>query len=123
MPSDHTDQIDIPIEAATCQPRLDGAAGQRLSDEDAARLATRFKALGHPVRVQIVDILARSDREVCVCDIEQYFSLSQPTISHHLKVLREAGYVQAEQRGLWVYYTLAPGGGAELRALLRSLPA
>ncbi len=67
-----------------------------------------FKALGHPVRVQILDILSRLGGQVCVCDLEAQFDLSQPTISHHLKVLRQAGLLITEQRGQWIFYRVQP---------------
>lgn len=92
--------------------------GLRLSADEAGELAGMFKALGHPVRLQIVDLLSRFAGQVCVCDVESQFALSQPTISHHLKVLRDAGLVAAEQRGLWVYYYLQPAALAKLSALL-----
>ena len=84
----------------------------------ATELAQAFKALGNPVRVQIIELLSRCDGQVCVCDIESYFELSQPTISHHLKVLREAGLVTSDQRGLWVHYRTVPEKLAALRDLL-----
>lgn len=93
----------------------------RLSAAEAERLSSLFKALGNPVRVQIVDLLSRYGGQVCVCDIESQFTLSQPTISHHLKILREAGLVRAEQRGLWSFYTLRAEMLAPLAALLGSL--
>jgi ArsR family transcriptional regulator len=89
----------------------------RLGGEEAERLAGLCKALGHPVRLQIVDLLSRYAGQVCVCDIEGQFDLTQPTISHHLRVLREAGVVGFEQRGLWAYYFLRPGAIQELTAL------
>jgi ArsR family transcriptional regulator len=64
----------------------------------------------------MVGLLAARGKELCVCELESHFSLSQPTISHHLRLLREAGVVAAERRGTWVYYTLEPGVGAQLRA-------
>lgn len=76
--------------------------------ETAENLAQLFKAISSPVRVQILDILSRHAGEVCVCDIESQFTLSQPTISHHLGVLRKAGLVQSEQRGLWAFYFVRP---------------
>ncbi len=84
----------------------------------ATELAQAFKALGNPVRVQIIELLSRCDGQVCVCDIESYFDLSQPTISHHLKVLREAGLVTSDQHGLWVHYRTVPAKLAALRDLL-----
>src|SRR5690349_11495750 len=77
-------------------------------------LATIFKALGDPTRVAIVYRLAASE-EVCVCDLTAAFELSQPTISHHLRILREAGLVDAERRGTWAYYRLAPDAIESLR--------
>jgi ArsR family transcriptional regulator len=90
----------------------------RLSAERAECIAALSKTLSHPVRVQIVDILNRYGGEVCVCEIERHFALTQPTISHHLRVLREAGLIDGEQRGLWVYYRIKPGTLDPLRQLL-----
>jgi ArsR family transcriptional regulator len=94
----------------------------RLSHAEADDLAAMFKALGHPVRLQIVDLLSRFAGQACVCDIESQFDLSQPTISHHLKILREAGIVASEHRGLWAFYYLRPSAMDKLRGLLDSLP-
>jgi ArsR family transcriptional regulator len=70
----------------------------------AARLASLAKALGDPIRLQLVDVLRRNAGRVCVCELVPLFDLSQPTVSHHLKVLRDAGVVGSERRGLWAYY-------------------
>ena len=88
-----------------------------LPAEDAAALAARFKALADPTRVAIVNQLAQCD-EVCVCNLVSEFELSQPTISHHLRLLRDAGLVEAERRGTWAFYRLVPGAIEELRAAL-----
>ena len=80
-------------------------------------LATRFHALSDPTRVAIVNRLAQA-AETCVCDLTAVFALSQPTISHHLKVLREAGLVESSRRGTWAYYRLVPAAIAELRGAL-----
>ncbi len=93
----------------------------RLVADEASTLARLAKALAHPVRVQIVDILSRYGGEVCVCEIEHHFDLTQPTISHHLKVLREAGLIDAEQRSVWLYYRLRRGAFQPLRGLLGQL--
>jgi ArsR family transcriptional regulator len=85
---------------------------------EAETYAAAFKAICHPVRLQIVELLSRYAGQACVCDIEGQFDLSQPTISHHLRILREAGLVNAEQRGLWVYYYTDPAKLAQLAALL-----
>jgi ArsR family transcriptional regulator len=88
-----------------------------LSETSRKDLAARFKALADPTRVAIVNRLAATD-ECCVCDLTGAFDLSQPTISHHLKLLREAGLVEASRRGTWAYYRLIPESVAELRTAL-----
>jgi ArsR family transcriptional regulator len=75
-----------------------------------------FKALGDATRLELVGLLAARGKELCVCELESHFALGQPTVSHHLRVLREAGIVRAERRGTWVYYALEPGLRARLRA-------
>ncbi|NWF70094.1 MAG: helix-turn-helix transcriptional regulator [Chloroflexi bacterium] len=92
----------------------------RLSPDSARRLAGILKAMGHPVRLQIMDILSRGGGQMCVCDLEQYFDLTQPTISHHLKVLRAEGLIDAEQKGLWIYYHVRASALKAMRALLLS---
>jgi ArsR family transcriptional regulator len=77
-----------------------------MSPDDAADLAATFKALADPTRVAIVNRLAAN--ECCVCDLTAAFDLSQPTVSHHLRILREAGLVEAERRGTWAFYRLSP---------------
>ena len=84
----------------------------------AARLAELAKALGDPVRLQLVDVLRRHAGEVCVCELVPLFEISQPTLSHHLKKLRDAGIVDSERRGLWAYYYVVPGALDELGAWL-----
>jgi ArsR family transcriptional regulator len=88
-----------------------------LPEEARHALAARFKALADPTRVAIVNRLAAAD-EVCVCDLNAAFELSQPTISHHLKILREAGLVDATRRGTWAYYRLVPEAIDSLRGAL-----
>jgi ArsR family transcriptional regulator, arsenate/arsenite/antimonite-responsive transcriptional repressor len=85
----------------------------------AARIAAVAKALGDPVRVQLVDVLRKHAGKVCVCELVPLFELSQPTVSHHLKVLREAGIVASERRGLWAYYYVLPEALDEIGAWLR----
>lgn len=80
-----------------------------VSAERAGELAKSFKALGDPVRLRLLSMIATSpEGEVCVCDLTGSFELSAPTISHHLKVLREAGLIDCERRGTWVYYWSKP---------------
>jgi ArsR family transcriptional regulator, arsenate/arsenite/antimonite-responsive transcriptional repressor len=88
-----------------------------LPQEARDELAARFKALADPTRVAIVNRLAAAD-EVCVCDLNSAFELSQPTISHHLKILREAGLVESSRRGTWAYYRLVPAAIESLRGAL-----
>ena len=88
-----------------------------LDVEERDALAARFKALSDPTRVAIVNRLAAAD-EVCVCDFVAALDLAQPTISHHLKVLREAGLVESSRRGTWAYYRLVPEAVAALREAL-----
>lgn len=80
-----------------------------LDEPQAAELAKVFKALGDPIRLRLLSMIAsRAGGEVCVCDLTPAFDLSQPTISHHLKLLRQAGLIDCERRGTWVYYWLLP---------------
>ncbi|MEU3453221.1 metalloregulator ArsR/SmtB family transcription factor [Micromonospora sp. NPDC006766] len=99
--------------AACCTP-----IGVRALDADrAALVAPMFKALGDPVRLRLMSMIA-SVPEICVCDLTSAFDLSGPTISHHLKVLREAGLVDSERRGTWVWYRVRPEAFRQLGALL-----
>jgi ArsR family transcriptional regulator len=84
----------------------------------ARRMAAIAKALGDPIRLQLVDVLRKHAGKVCVCELVPLFDLSQPTVSHHLKVLREAGIVDSERRGLWAYYYVIPEALAELSGWL-----
>jgi ArsR family transcriptional regulator, arsenate/arsenite/antimonite-responsive transcriptional repressor len=84
----------------------------------AERLAAIAKALSDPVRVQLVDVLGKAAGEVCVCELVPLFDISQPTLSHHLKKLRDAGIVGVERRGLWAYYFVHPEALKELSAWL-----
>jgi ArsR family transcriptional regulator len=88
-----------------------------LSEPERDELAARFKALADPTRVAIVNQLSAAD-EVCVCNLTEAFQLSQPTVSHHLKILREAGLVESSRRGTWAYYRLVPEAIDALRGAL-----
>jgi len=88
-----------------------------LGRDEADALAACFKALADPTRVAIVNRLAAAD-EVCVCDFVAALDLAQPTVSHHLKVLREAGLVESSRRGTWAYYRLVPEAVGALREAL-----
>jgi ArsR family transcriptional regulator len=98
------------IPASCCAP---GAPA--LSSKAAERFATRFKALADPARVAILNRLAQPGTQtVCVCELVPALRLSQPTVSHHLRILREAGLVTAERRGTWAFYRLVPEAVSEL---------
>ncbi|HSJ27411.1 MAG TPA: metalloregulator ArsR/SmtB family transcription factor [Acidimicrobiia bacterium] len=100
--------------SACCTPI---AAG--LSPSQAEDLAATLKVLADPARIRIVSMLATvADGEVCVCDLTDPLDLSQPTVSHHMKQLREAGFVESERRGKWVYHRLVPDRLAEVRQAL-----
>jgi ArsR family transcriptional regulator, arsenate/arsenite/antimonite-responsive transcriptional repressor len=93
--------------------------GDPVDDETATALAQVFKALGDPVRLRLVSLIgAHEGGEVCVCELTAAFDLTQPTISHHLKVLREAGIITSERRGTWVYYRLVPASLERMASLL-----
>ncbi|MFJ2646525.1 ArsR/SmtB family transcription factor [Streptomyces sp. NPDC087420] len=95
-------------EAGGCCPGP-GLLTAPLGEDQAGELAKVFKALGDPVRLRLLSMIAsRAGGEVCVCDLTPAFDLSQPTISHHLKLLRQAGLIDCERRGTWVYYWLLP---------------
>ncbi|MGW0434249.1 ArsR/SmtB family transcription factor [Micromonospora sp. NPDC003197] len=107
--------VDLNGAVPCCAP----ISAQRISTEAAAVLAPVLKALGDPVRLRLMSMIASaSGGEICVCDLTPAFELSGPTISHHLKTLREAGLVDAERRGTWVYYRARPGIMRQLASLL-----
>lgn len=89
----------------TGTPVANGAPPASQSTHLAELVGALMKALADPTRLQILSMLVRGESPLCVCEIELAFDLSQPTISHHLRVLRDAGLVRTEKRGLWVYYS------------------
>jgi ArsR family transcriptional regulator len=106
-------------QAPCCAP-LDGPA---LSQQEAVELAGVFKVLADPVRLRLLNLIASGEGgEACVCDLTAPFDLSAPTISHHLKVLRQAGLIEGERRGTWVYYRVVPEALTRLAGLF-ALPA
>ena len=116
--------MSVDLELAPKQKR---AAGERCCEpvvypdiqrEQALRMAEIAKALGDPVRPQLVDVLRKHAGKVCVCELVPLFNIAQPTVSHHLKVLRQAGIVGSERQGLWAYYFVLPGALQELSAWL-----
>ncbi|MEN0134682.1 MAG: metalloregulator ArsR/SmtB family transcription factor [Rhodococcus sp. (in: high G+C Gram-positive bacteria)] len=105
----------LPDGGECCSP----LAREPLTEDWAGDLARMFKALGDPVRLRLLSLIAsHAGGEACVCDISASFDLSQPTISHHLKVLRAAGLLDCERRGTWVYYWVIPSALHQLSAVL-----
>ncbi|MGA7050800.1 MAG: metalloregulator ArsR/SmtB family transcription factor [Mycobacterium sp.] len=99
------------------RPRLGVAA---LGEPQAVELATMFKALGDPVRLRLLSLIAtHPGGQACVCEISGTFDVSQPTISHHLKLLRSAGLLDCERRGTWVYYWVIPSALQQLSSVLQ----
>jgi ArsR family transcriptional regulator len=104
------------VAAEACCSPLTAAA---VSPKAAAELAPAFKALGDPVRLRLISMIASAKSgETCVCDMTESFALSGPTISHHLKVLREAGLIEGDRRGTWIWYRVLPEKVAALSQLL-----
>ena len=105
-----------PVETAACCAPL---TQEPLTADAAQRLAPLLKALADPVRLRLLSLVAsHADGEACVCDLNDAFDLSQPTISHHLKVLHEVGLVDRSKRGVWVYYSVRSDAMADLGALI-----
>ncbi len=103
-----------PTDAACCTPAATG-----LDPEQAAAVARTFKALGDPARVRLLSIIAAApDGDVCLCDLTEPVGLAQPTVSHHMKLLAEAGLVTREQRGKWAHFAIAPGARGTVDAAL-----
>jgi ArsR family transcriptional regulator len=105
-----------PVGEPCCEP----VAYPEIERAEAERMARVAKALGDPIRMQLIDVLRKHAGQVCVCELVPLFDLSQPTVSHHLKVLREAGIVGSERRGLWAYYYVEPEALEELSTWLSS---
>ena len=114
--------VDLELTPKTKRP-----AGERCCEpivypdverDEEVRMAMVAKALGDPVRLTLVDLLRKHAGKVCVCELVPLFDLSQPTVSHHLKVLRDAGIVGSERQGLWAYYFVIPDALKELSGWL-----
>lgn len=98
-----------------CTPILSSG----IQPDEAAQLAALFRVLGEPARLQLLSLIAaQPNAEACVCELTEPLGLSQPTVSHHLKVLHEAGLLHRERRGNWIYYQLVP---AQIEALRNAL--
>jgi ArsR family transcriptional regulator len=112
-------ELEVTGQDGACCPGLSAAP---LNEDRAAELAKVFKALGDPVRLRLMSMIASRGEggEVCVCELTPAFDLSQPTVSHHLKLLRQAGLIDCERRGTWVYYWVLPGVLDRLAGFLRA---
>ena len=110
-----------PVETVACCSPL---TSRPLTADQADRIAPLLKALADPVRLRLLSLVAsHADGEACVCDLNDAFDLSQPTISHHLKVLHEVGLLDRSKRGVWVYYRVRSEALADLSALLGGVTA
>jgi ArsR family transcriptional regulator, arsenate/arsenite/antimonite-responsive transcriptional repressor len=106
--------VKVDPEVPCCEPVRSTA----FDEDDAAELARSFAALADPVRLRLYSLIASANDEVCNCDLIEPVGRSQPTVSHHLKVLREAGLVAADKRGIWVWYRAVPERLEQLRNAL-----
>ena len=111
---DTKDLIPVAESIACCAP----LAATTLSDEEADATAALFRALGDPTRVRIVNLLASSGEPVCVCELVDALGLAQPTVSHHLRKLVEAGLLEREERGKWSFFSIDPVACARLASLV-----
>jgi ArsR family transcriptional regulator, arsenate/arsenite/antimonite-responsive transcriptional repressor len=115
FPSADTTKPEVEAIARCCPPLLNG----RITTEDTSYLAAIFRVLGEPARLQILSLIsAQPSQEVCACELVETLGLAQPTVSHHLKVLYEAGLLTKERRGTWIYYRILPEKLAMLRDAL-----
>ena len=106
-----TTEIEAPTQGC-CAPGL----APRIEGEQLKELVADLALLAHPIRLQILDMLGQSTGRVCVCDLEEALPVKQPTVSHHLKLLRDAGLIDCERQGLWAYYFIRRDAVAALRA-------
>jgi ArsR family transcriptional regulator len=110
--------VEPALDAACCAP----SGRPVLSAEEAKRKALFFKALADPNRLRLLSIVkGEASGESCVCDLTEPLGLGQPTVSHHLKILVDAGLLHREKRGTWAYYSLVPGAMEQTAGLLASL--
>ena len=112
---DHVETRSIATIALPCPPLLRGP----LDQQEADRLAKALKTIADPARIRLLSLIqSQPDGEACVCHLTEPLGLSQPTVSHHLKVLRTAGLVERERRGSWAYYRVVPEALDTLREIL-----
>jgi ArsR family transcriptional regulator len=107
--------VELPVrsrKSPCCAPLVAGS----LSNAETVKLANRFRAVGDVTRLHLLDLIAHQVEPVCVCDLTTKFEQNQPTISHHLRLLREAGLIETEKRGIWGYYWATDAGRRVLAA-------
>jgi ArsR family transcriptional regulator, arsenate/arsenite/antimonite-responsive transcriptional repressor len=107
-------QLDMESAIVCCAP----VAATRLTDDEVEATARLFRAIGDPARIRILNALATNAEPVCVCNLIEPLGLTQPTVSHHLKTLADAGLLIREQRGKWAYFSLKPEAATRLADLL-----
>lgn len=95
-------------------------ADEGLEETELDRITDALELLAHPIRFRLLEALARSGQPACVCDLETLVPVKQPTVSHHLKLLRSAGLVESERRGHWMYYSALPSALDDLRTRIRT---
>ena len=100
------------------EPCCAPVAAPTLTQEQTSLLAERLKALGDPTRLRLLDLLAQQDVPLCVCDLTDQFPQNQPTISHHLRLLREVGLIASEKQGIWAYYWATDAGRRSLASVV-----
>jgi ArsR family transcriptional regulator, arsenate/arsenite/antimonite-responsive transcriptional repressor len=110
---------DLPVRHKN-EPCCAPVVAPRLSEERTRSVADTLKSVGDPTRLRMIDLIAAQSEPLCVCDITAQFSQNQPTISHHLRLLREAGLIESEKRGIWSYYW-ATDAGRRLLSLVTAL--
>lgn len=110
--ANHPSSIEETISACGTQLELNSC----ITSEQASNLADLLKSVADPTRLRILDLIERQSESVCVCDISSQFSQHQPTISHHLRILRDVGLVEIEKHGVWVYYRATALGVSVLQA-------
>lgn len=118
MNTTNTTRLVPVLQTETCSPGITFAS---MSPPQAAALAEQLRALADPTRLRMLDLLVGQGQAICVCDITAQFDQRQPTISHHLRLLREAGLIDCEKRGVWAYYWATEVGQQRLAAV-KALP-
>ena len=116
MVAQNTDQDSVKLRAGCCTPFIN----EQLTDSEATQLAETLSLLAHPIRLRLLAILARHAGHVCVCDLEAALPVKQPTVSHHLRLLRDGGLIEGERRGQWVYYAIRREALARVRTLIHT---